>query len=1535
MSKNGWTCSICTFYHHAPAHNCGMCGNPRVTKSQMRDFILGKPIPDDSAASPTRKVPPEALAQKTIVPMIQSKDACKNKPQNILRDPPPKRPRPDNPYKKKASSAQTNVASTEINNTRPIINQNPAAAMPKPINPPPAPSRETGGLLRTLTGAPSQPLTNASSRNNRETTNRKSNHDKSTGAKPQPPTVVYNSVYQPGPVPVCPATSGNWIYPNDPNYPKRTYQFLMTQTALFHNTLVSLPTGLGKTLIAAVVMYNYYRWFPKGKVIFMAPTLPLVTQQVRACYDIMGIPEQDTALMTGKTGAEKRREIWQSQRVFFCTPQTVQNDLDTERLDSQKVVCIVLDEAHKATGDYAYCKVVQQLEAAGAKFRILGLSATPGSSIKGVQAVVEALRINKVEARTDDDPDVKQYINSRETEEIVVKQASAAKEVERKISEIVAPLLERLRSRGAMGRITGNDSLTHYTVLLASQTYFKRSDADQSLRPVFASAMTFVRMRDSLHISGIGSVRSAVSRIAGERKSTIMGKIAESKPFRELVDLVNKSSFDPMSKDQSAEQKAMNNPKLAKLREILVEHFKRAKSSEVSSRAIVFSQYRDSVLEIVDLLSSLKPDVRPRQFVGQGKGAQNEDGGRVKGMTQAEQQQVVKQFKENVYNVLVCTCIGEEGLDIGEVDLCVNFDTLKSPTRMIQRVGRTGRKRAGRVVCLMMEGHEQRKLKDAQRGERTIFLAMKKPGNFVVTQPVALLPLQPVLVEQNMQINGNFRMSQVEGHGGSGTGNGSRVAESRKSKSWRLTEDAEARRAAILGFSNRVVLPVCERIPIVLKKQILQGRQQQNHDPDGRLQRRLGRVSQALRTMESQNGSVVAMKSVRKRRRALNQTERYVDICFPLESSDKGFNKIAWGTESANSPKLRTEKRQVSSANHRPKHVPIDTSRNKGLIQEKAKPQVTESTDDTPSDISTRLSGHLACESVPLHRNTMLEHRIDLLYPQSESQLRLGLIQMDTGEVRDKSNIRPVGNGDVDVSANEEWRLPTPTSSSDEESLGEQEKKAPPQSTQTLPEIPVDNFSLPSQYSSSDESDAEEVEAPAATNAHSSGKTEHAMPTSKNICAQMRNIDIDRGRHGVEAKVDITNSISRIKARKRRVLDDSPNIAVFEREEPLATKQDTCGQQQLGVDEVGIAKKKMKKSRRVFEDSPEINQRSKRSSMGSGSIAKADPLIDTQPSPVGNDAQDDVDVVCGVCLSGDWVDEDPILLCDGWRGTQCDVAVHTSCYAVTCDWKNEEEWRCEACQYRLDGGCIKPRCYICCDTTGPLSRFLGSEWIHLRCKNSAEQPDLNMELEEASDMAILSDRDVQKRRRNVARAIRKDRYASFFDEEAEIASGDEGGDDEADEELARDIAEEEEEFHKDFINDSTQLGYATQDALDRLDSLEEDEHRAFDAEQALKSAYATPVLNRQMRQPRGARWSDVNENLPASLRGVGQMHFIRSVIEHHRQGGDADQIEQAYKELEMQATPVDEQGVSRAARAAAASERRKMPPFLESDSDSD
>ena len=88
-----------------------------------------------------------------------------------------------------------------------------------------------------------------------------------------------------------------YIYPS--NYPVRDYQINIVKKALFQNTLVCLPTGLGKTFIAAVVMYNFYRWYPKGKVVFLAPTKPLVTQQIQSCHSVMGIAHERTAEMTG------------------------------------------------------------------------------------------------------------------------------------------------------------------------------------------------------------------------------------------------------------------------------------------------------------------------------------------------------------------------------------------------------------------------------------------------------------------------------------------------------------------------------------------------------------------------------------------------------------------------------------------------------------------------------------------------------------------------------------------------------------------------------------------------------------------------------------------------------------------------------------------------------------------------------------------------------------------------------------------------------------------------------------------------------------------------------------------------------------------------------------------------------------------------------------------------------------------------------------------------------------------------------------
>jgi Fanconi anemia group M protein len=166
-------------------------------------------------------------------------------------------------------------------------------------------------------------------------------------------------------------------------------------------------------------MFNYYRWFPKGKIIFMAPTKPLVAQQIKACYEITGIPKNDTEEMTGKyccyiigifsvslvsnnyinlivlflqfftgmTNAERRTTSWKQKRVFFATPQVVANDLVAQICPADTVRCLVVDEAHRAQGNYAYCQVINTLRAYTSEFRVLALSATPGSDMNAVKQV--------------------------------------------------------------------------------------------------------------------------------------------------------------------------------------------------------------------------------------------------------------------------------------------------------------------------------------------------------------------------------------------------------------------------------------------------------------------------------------------------------------------------------------------------------------------------------------------------------------------------------------------------------------------------------------------------------------------------------------------------------------------------------------------------------------------------------------------------------------------------------------------------------------------------------------------------------------------------------------------------------------------------------------------------------------------------------------------------------------------------------------------------------------------------------------------
>lgn len=211
-----------------------------------------------------------------------------------------------------------------------------------------------------------------------------------------------------------------------------------------------LPTGLGKTFLAAVVMYNFYRWYPRGKVIFMAPTRPLVAQQIEACYQIMGISKEDTAELTGKQHSSKRAEIWKAKRVFFVTPQSLTTDINDPGFPVNDIKLIVVDEAHKAKGNYAYTTVTKSIYHKNKFFRVLALSATPGRGTADVAEVVRNLLISRIEVRSENSPDVKPYTHRNRIQTDLIVLDATLKAIRTELIEIIDPYVQNLKDAEAI-----------------------------------------------------------------------------------------------------------------------------------------------------------------------------------------------------------------------------------------------------------------------------------------------------------------------------------------------------------------------------------------------------------------------------------------------------------------------------------------------------------------------------------------------------------------------------------------------------------------------------------------------------------------------------------------------------------------------------------------------------------------------------------------------------------------------------------------------------------------------------------------------------------------------------------------------------------------------------------------------------------------------------------------------------------------------------------------------------------------------------
>ena len=475
---------------------------------------------------------------------------------------------------------------------------------------------------------------------------------------------------------------------------RRTYQENIFINCLNTNCLVVIPTGLGKTIIALMLAIHRLSETPKSKIIFLAPTKPLVNQHYKSFLELTVIPEENLKVITGTTSPEKRRDIWKDLEIAFMTPQVLQNDIISNLYSLENVPLIIFDECHRSVGDYAYCFIAKKYVETAKNHQILGLTASPGSTEDKINEIKNNLYIDRVEIRTEQDSDVKPYIYKVDNEWIKVKLPSEFMDIKKIITEKLRTIYKWLKQQELLkssdiSKVSRKDLLALDRVINGK---ISSARTDEEKFPLFnakksiANAIRLSHMDELIETQGVSALDDYM------RKN--IKKIKQNTANKSLKELFGDSDIKrALRLIEAIKQKGIVHPKLEKLAEILHNQIIENKDS----RILVFCHFRDSVNNIVKYIEGDEV-IMAHKFVGQANKSLD------KGLTQKKQIQLLEDFKEGIFNTLIATSVGEEGLDIAECDLVIFYDIVPSAVRSIQRRGRTGRKKEGKVFLLMAEG---------------------------------------------------------------------------------------------------------------------------------------------------------------------------------------------------------------------------------------------------------------------------------------------------------------------------------------------------------------------------------------------------------------------------------------------------------------------------------------------------------------------------------------------------------------------------------------------------------------------------------------------------------------------------------------------------------------------------------------------------------------------------------------------------------------------------------------------------------------
>ncbi len=459
------------------------------------------------------------------------------------------------------------------------------------------------------------------------------------------------------------------------NFTPRPYQEDIVKTCVENNTLVVLPTGLGKTKVAILTAVRRLELEPGSFVIMVTPTRPLANQIRNEFLECTTLDSDEIVLLTGTIAPEKRQELYAAVKVIVATPQTIEEDVEKRRVNLAKCSLLVIDEAHRSRARFANTIVAKQYNEQRENMRIVALTASPGATKVKIDEVCANLFIDRVEIRSEQDEKVKEFVQEKKAEHLEVELPPALKEIHRLVKEVYTAKVEGLRNFGftkPAAYVSKKDIILFQMVLQKSvatnkAAYFGLSVAAQAMKLSFALEM--------LETQGL-----QVFLLFMEKLKTEQTKAAQ-------VISNDRDIVQAMEKARKLKDAGLEHPKILLLGDIVT----RQMEVKPDARVIVFASYRNTVDCLMEVLRAKR--MRVARLVGQKEG-----------QSQKEQIETIRAFGAGIFNCLITTNIGEEGLSISEADTAIFYDNSPSSIRRIQRAGRVGRLKSGRIVFMITKG---------------------------------------------------------------------------------------------------------------------------------------------------------------------------------------------------------------------------------------------------------------------------------------------------------------------------------------------------------------------------------------------------------------------------------------------------------------------------------------------------------------------------------------------------------------------------------------------------------------------------------------------------------------------------------------------------------------------------------------------------------------------------------------------------------------------------------------------------------------